>query len=79
MRKREPGRRRAGGPALALVAAGGALLLALGGCGQSGPLYLPRGPEPSPEATVPAPGFVRQAAAVGPEALRPVPGRVAHG
>ncbi len=81
MRKRAPGpgRRRAGGAALALVAAGGALLLALGGCGQSGPLYLPRGSEPSPGATVPAPGFVRQAAAAGRGALQAAPVRPAHG
>ena len=78
MRKREPGR-QAGGAALALAAAGGAMILALGGCGQSGPLYLPRGSEPSPGVTVPAPGFARQAAAVGPGALRPAPGRTAHG
>ena len=78
MRKRELGR-RAGGAALALAAVGGAMILALGGCGQSGPLYLPRGSEPSPGATVPAPGFVGQAAAVGRGAPRPVPVRSAHG
>ena len=41
MRKHERGRRTPGA-ALALAAAGGAMLLALGGCGQSGPLYLPK-------------------------------------
>ena len=40
MRKHERGR-RAPGAALALAVAGGAMILALGGCGQSGPLYLP--------------------------------------
>lgn len=41
MRKRECGRRTAGA-AFALAAAGGAMILALGGCGQSGPLHLPK-------------------------------------
>lgn len=42
MRKRERGRRTPGAAlALALGAAGGVTILALGGCGQSGPLYLP--------------------------------------
>ena len=40
MRKHEPGRRTPGA-ALALAVAGGVMILALGGCGQSGPLYLP--------------------------------------
>lgn len=40
MRKHERGRRTRGA-ALALAAACGATILALGGCGQSGPLYLP--------------------------------------
>ena len=40
MRKHERGRRTPGA-ALALAVAGGAMILALGGCGQSGPLYLP--------------------------------------
>ena len=40
MRKHERGRRTPGA-ALVLAAAGGAMILALGGCGQSGPLYLP--------------------------------------
>ena len=40
MRKHERGRRTPGA-ALALAAACGAMILALGGCGQSGPLYLP--------------------------------------
>ena len=52
MRKREPVR-RSNGAALASVAAGGALLLALAGCGQSGPLYLPK--ESPPAAAAPAP------------------------
>ena len=52
MRKREPVR-RSNGTALAFVAAGGALLLALAGCGQSGPLYLPE--ESPPAAAAPAP------------------------
>ena len=40
MRKHERGR-RAPRAALSLAVAGGAMILALGGCGQSGPLYLP--------------------------------------
>ena len=40
MRKHERGRRTPGA-ALVLAVAGGAMILALGGCGQSGPLYLP--------------------------------------
>ena len=40
MRKCERGRRPSGA-ALALAAAGGAVILTLGGCGQSGPLSLP--------------------------------------
>ena len=40
MRKHERGRRTPGA-ALSLAVAGGAMILALGGCGQSGPLYLP--------------------------------------
>ena len=81
MRKREPGRRRAGGTGLALVAAGGAMILALGGCGQSGPLYLP--PEkPSLSAADPAPGpgsAPLPTAAARPGAFRPAPVRPAHG
>lgn len=78
MRKRELGR-RAGGAALALAAAGGAMILALGGCGQSGPLYLP--PEkPSLSAADPAPGPAPvPAAAVRPGALQAASGRPAHG
>lgn len=81
MRKREPGRRRrTGGTALALAAAGGAMVLALGGCGQSGPLYLP--PEktsPSAAASGPGPGLAPPAVAGRPGALRTVPGRLAPG
>lgn len=40
MRKHERGRRTPGA-ALALAVAGGAMILTFGGCGQSGPLYLP--------------------------------------
>ena len=40
MCKHERGRRTTGAR-LALAAVGGVMLLALGGCGQSGPLYLP--------------------------------------
>ena len=40
MRKHERGRRTPRAT-LALAVAGGAMILALGGCGQSGPLYLP--------------------------------------
>jgi predicted small lipoprotein YifL len=41
MRKHERGRRTPGA-ALVLAAACGAMILALGGCGQSGPLHLPK-------------------------------------
>lgn len=78
MRKREPGRRRTGGAALALAAAGGAMVLVLGGCGQSGPLYLP--PEKtSPSAAASAPGLAPPAAAGRPGAPRTVPGRLVTG
>ena len=60
------------------------MILALGGCGQSGPLYLP--PEKSEKSSLsaaasgPVPASVHlPAAAVRPGALRPVPGQVAHG
>ena len=64
MRNRERGRRTAGA-ALALVVAGGAVILALGGCGQSGPLHLPKksslsGSVPAP---APAPGLAGRGAA----------------
>lgn len=49
MRKRESGR-RTGGAVLALAVASGAMILALGGCGQSGPLYLPKKSSPSASA-----------------------------
>ena len=84
MRKREPGRRRTGGAAPALVAAGGAMVLALGGCGQSGPLYLPPEKSSPPAAAAapapaPAPGLAPAAAAGRPGALRTAPGRLAPG
>lgn len=53
MRKREPGRRTSGA-ALALAVASGAMVLVLGGCGQFGPLYLPKKPPPSAVAPAPA-------------------------
>lgn len=85
MHERGPGgHRRTGGAALALAAAGGAMILALGGCGQSGPLYLP--PEKSSLSAAasapglaPGPASAHLPAAVRPGALRPVPGRAAHG
>lgn len=77
MRKREPGHRTSGA-AMALAAAA---LLALGGCGQPGPLYLP--PEKSSLSAAdpaPVPGSAPlPAAAARPGALRPVPVRPAHG
>ena len=82
MRKREPGRRRTGGAAPALVAAGGAMVLALGGCGQSGPLYLPpekSSPPAAAAAPAPAPGLAPAAAVERPGALRTAPGRLAPG
>ena len=68
MRKHERGRRTPGA-ALALAVAGGAMLLALGGCGQSGPLYLPE--KASRSAVVPLPGPVPSAIARRREAPRP--------
>ena len=65
MRKRERSRRTAA-TALTLVVAGGAMILALGGCGQSGPLYLPKESSLSlsaPRAPASAPGFTGPAAA----------------
>ena len=82
MRKRESGRRTSGvARARALVAAGGAMILALGGCGQSGPLYLPEKSSPSAAAPAqaPAPGSVPSVAAGWPGAVRVVPSRLAHG
>lgn len=70
---------------MALVAAGGAMILALGGCGQSGPLYLPKESSPSasasPSASEPAPGSVAPAAAAAgrPGAFRTAPVRPATG
>ena len=81
MRKREPGRRTGPARARALAAAGGAMMLALGGCGQSGPLYLPEKSSPSAAAPAraPAPGSVPSVAAGRPGAVRAVPDRLAHG
>ena len=64
MRKRERSRRTAA-TALTLVVAGGAMILALGGCGQSGPLFLPKESSLSGfgPASAPAPGVVGPAAA----------------
>ena len=80
MHKREPGR-RTGGAALALAAAGGAMILALGGCGQSGPLYLPsEKPSLSAADSAPGPGSAPlPAAAARPGAFRPTPVRPARG
>lgn len=68
---------------MALAAAGGAMILALGGCGQSGPLYLPKESSPSasasPSASEPAPGSVAPAAAGRPGAFRTAPVRPATG
>ena len=76
MRKREPGRRTRGA-ALALAAASGAMILALGGCGQSGPLYLPK--KSSLSAVAPVPATVSSPAAGRPGAVRAAPGRLAYG
>ena len=76
MRKREPGR-RAGGAVLALVVASGVMILALGGCGQSGPLYLPKKSSPSASALLPVP--VSSTAAGRPGAFGVAPDRRAHG
>jgi len=54
MRKREPGR-RTGGTLLALAVASGAMIFTLGGCGQSGPLYLPKKSSLSASAPPPVP------------------------
>ncbi len=82
MRKREPGCRPSrAARTRALAAAGGAMMLALGGCGQSGPLYLPE--KSSPSAAAPArasaPGSVPSIAAGRTGAVRAVPDRLAHG
>ena len=61
MRKRESGRRK-GGAAMALAVASGAIILALGGCGQSGPLYLPK--KSSLSVSAPSPVSVPLAVAV---------------
>lgn len=76
MRKREPGRRKIGAE-LALVVAGGAMILALGGCGQSGPLYLPK--KSSFSAAAPDPVSVPRGAAGRPATRRPAADRFAHG
>lgn len=76
MRKHEGGRRKPGA-ALALAAMGGAMILALGGCGQSGPLYLPKESSLAEGVAVPAtePGV----AAGPPGAVVLAPNRIAHG
>ena len=76
MRKREPGR-RTGGARLALAVAGVAMILALGGCGQSGPLYLPK--KSSLSASAPPPVPVSPAVAGRPGAVGAAPDRHAIG
>ena len=76
MRKHERGRRTPGA-ALALAVAGGAMILALGGCGQSGPLYLPE--KASLSAVAPLPGPVPSAVAGREVAARPDSDRLALG
>ena len=76
MRKHERGRRTPGA-ALVLAAAGGAMLLALGGCGQSGPLYLPE--KASLSRAAPRPGPVPPAVTGREEAARPDFARLALG
>ena len=76
MRKHERGRRTPGA-ALALAVAGGAMILALGGCGQSGPLYLPE--KASLAAVAPLPGPVPSVVAQRQEAVRPDSDRLALG
>ena len=76
MRKGEPCR-RAGGAGLALAVASGAMILALGGCGQSGPLYLPKKSSPSASALPPVPAF--PAAPGRPGAFGTAPELRAHG
>ena len=78
MREREPGR-RSGGAMLALAVASGAMILVLGGCGQSGPLYLPKKASPSASASAPPPVPVSPAAAGPPGAFGEAPDRGAHG
>ena len=76
MRKHERGRRTPGA-ALVLAIAGGAMILALGGCGQSGPLYLPEKASLAAGVAVPAaePGM----AAESPGVVVSAPNRIAHG
>ena len=76
MRKHERGRRTPGA-ALALAVAGGAMILALGGCGQSGPLYLPE--KSSLAAGVAVPATEPGVAAGSPGAVVSAPNRIAHG
>lgn len=60
--------------ARAIVLAGGAVALA--GCGQKGPLYLPTGPAAAQRATLPetlVPGPARAASAALPAASSPTP------
>ena len=67
MRKCERGRRTPGA-ALALAAAGGAIVLVLGGCGQSGPLYLPEKASLAAGAAGPAAGVSVEPSATAGEA-----------
>ena len=76
MGKRESGR-RAGGAVLALAVASGAMALALGGCGQSGPLYLPK--KSSFSAAASPPVSVPLAVAVRRWAVGVSPGRFTPG
>ena len=76
MRKHERGRRTPGA-VLLLAAVGGTMILALGGCGQSGPLYLPEKASLAAGVAVPAtePGL----AAGSPRVVVSAPHRIAHG
>ena len=76
MRKHERGRRTPGA-ALVLAIAGGAMILALGGCGQSGPLYLPE--KASLAAGVAVPATEPGVAAGSPGVVVSAPNRIAHG
>ena len=76
MRKHERGRRTPGA-VLAPAVASGAMILALGGCGQSGPLYLPE--KSSLAAGVAVPATEPAVAAGAPGAVVSAPNRIAHG
>ncbi len=78
MCKRGSGRRTSGA-ALALAVASGAMILALGGCGQSGPLYLPKKSSPFAVAPAPASASVLPSVAGRAGAIRAAPARFAHG